>query len=100
MRPWIIILCCLVPALTTADERILDYQSDIRIHENGTLTVTETIRVRAEGNNIRRGIYRDFPTSYKDHLGNRFRVDFSVISVRRNGRPEPWHTEKRDPFRG
>jgi uncharacterized membrane protein YgcG len=95
MRSWIIILCCLLPLLAIADERILDYQSDIRMHENGTLTVTETIRVRAEGNNIRRGIYRDFPTSYKDRLGNRFRVDFSVISVRRNGRPEPWHTEKR-----
>lgn len=95
MRPWIIILSCLLPLLTIADERILDYQSDIRIHENGTLTVTETIRVRAEGKNIRRGIYRDFPTSYEDRLGNRFRVDFSVISVRRNGQPEPWHTEKR-----
>jgi len=95
MRTWIIILCCLMPSLVIADERILDYQSAIRIHQNGTLTVTETIRVRAEGNNIRRGIYRDFPTSYKDRLGNRFRVDFSVISVRRNGRPESWHTEKR-----
>ena len=95
MRPWIIILCWLLPLLATADERILDYQSDIRVHKNGTLTVTETIRVRAEGKNIRRGIYRDFPTSYKDRLGNKFRVEFSVISVRRNGQPEPWHTEKR-----
>ena len=95
MRSWIIILCCLLPLLAIADERILDYQSDIRIHENGVLTVTETIRVQAEGNNIRRGIYRDFPTRYKDRLGNRFRVDFDVISVRRNGQPEPWHTEKR-----
>ena len=91
----IILICFLLPLLAIADERILDYRSDIRIHENGTLTVTETIRVRAEGNNIRRGIYRDFPTSYKDRLGNRFRVDFSVISVRRNGQTEPWHTEKR-----
>lgn len=95
MRPRMIVLCCLLPLLAIADERILDYQSDIRIHQNGTLTVTETIRVRAEGNNIRRGIYRDFPTHYKDRLGNRYRVDFSVLSVRRNGQPEPWHTEKR-----
>ncbi len=95
MRRWIIFICCLAPLLAIADERILDYQSDIRIHENGVLTVTETIRVRAEGKNIRRGIYRDFPTRYKDRFGNRFRVDFDVISVRRNGQPEPWHTEKR-----
>ena len=59
------------------------------------MTIAETIRVRVEGKSIRRGIYRDFPTSYKDPLGNRFRVDFSVISVRRNGQPEAWHTEKR-----
>jgi hypothetical protein len=76
---WIIILGCLLTSFALADERILDYRSDVQIHENGALTVTEVIRVRAEGQNIRRGIYRDFPTSYKDHLGNRFRVDFSVI---------------------
>ena len=81
VRFWVIILFCFLPLLVNADERILAYQSDIRIHENGKLTIAETIRVRVEGKSIRRGIYRDFPTSYKDPLGNRFRVDFSVISV-------------------
>ncbi len=95
MRSGIVTLFCLLPLLAGADERILDYRSDIRIHEDGVLTVTETIRVRAQGENIRRGIYRDFPTRYKDRLGNRYRVDFDVTSVRRNGRPEAWHTEKR-----
>ncbi len=91
----LIILSWLLSSFAIADERILDYRSDIQIHQNGTLTITETIRVRAEGNDIRRGIYRDFPTRYKNRLGNRFRVDFNVISVRRNGQAEPWHTEKR-----
>ena len=53
----------LVPLSLLADERILEYRSDIHVHENGQLTVTELIRVRAEGQNIRRGIYRDFPHS-------------------------------------
>ena len=44
-----------------ADERILDYQSDVLIHSDGKLIVTETIRINAEGVDIRRGIYRDFP---------------------------------------
>ena len=57
-----------------ADERILDYQSDILVHYDGNLVVTETIQVRAEGENIRRGIYRDFPTSYKDRLGNHYQL--------------------------
>ena len=78
-----------------ADERILDYQSDILIHDDGNLVVTETIQVRAEGENIRRGIYREFPTGYKDRLGNHYQVDLNVLEVRRNGEPEEFHTEQR-----
>jgi len=77
-----------------AEERILSYHSDIEILEDGRLDVTETIRVRAEGNHIRRGIYRDFPTRYEDRAGNRYRVGFEVVSVERNERPEDWHTER------
>src|SRR3546814_14605668 len=46
------------------------------------------------GNNIRRGIYRDFPTRYKDRHGNRVVVGFEMLGVTRNGRPEPWFTEQ------
>ena len=91
---WIVLvlLCC--PLLVTADERILDYRSDLRINEVGQLTVTETLRVKAEGNQIRRGIYREFPTHYKDRFNNNYRVDFDVISVRRDGQAEAWHTKE------
>ena len=78
----------------SADERVLDYQSDILVHTNGELIVTETIRVRAEGQDIRRGIFRDFPTSYKDRLGNHYRVDLNILDVKRNGAAEPFHTKK------
>ena len=78
-----------------ADERILDYQSDILIHTDGDLIVTETIQVNAEGENIRRGIFRDFPTSYKDRRNNNYNVELNVLDVKRNGAPEPFHTEKR-----
>ncbi len=77
-----------------ADERILSYHSDITIAADATMTVEESITVRAEGVNIRRGIYRDFPTDYSDALGNRYVVDFEVLGVSRDGRPEPWHTER------
>jgi uncharacterized membrane protein YgcG len=89
------VIACMLASAVCADERILNYASNVSIHANGELTVTETIRVRAEGNDIRRGIYRDFPTRYKDRLGNHYRVDFDVISVQRNGHPEAWHTEKK-----
>jgi hypothetical protein len=77
-----------------ADERILDYHGDVAVQADGSMRVEETIRVRAEGNNIRRGIYRDFPTDYEDRLGQRYRVAFDVIAVRRDGAAEPWHSER------
>ena len=90
-----VLLISMASGIVLADERILDYQSNILIHTNGDLLVTETIRVRAEGENIRRGIYRDFPTSYKDRQGNHYKVELNVLDVKRNDAPEPFHTEKR-----
>ncbi len=87
-------MLCAVPVLR-ADERILSYHSDIEIRPDGSMLVEETIEVRAEGANIRRGIYRDFPTDYTDRLGNAYVVDFEVVSVRRNGELEDWHSEGR-----
>jgi uncharacterized membrane protein YgcG len=95
LRQWIILAVCCLPVSASGDERILDYRSQITINENGYLTVTETIRVQAEGDKIKRGIYRDFPTRYKDKLGNHFVVEFDVISVQRDGRTESWHSEKK-----
>ncbi|MEX0914294.1 MAG: DUF2207 domain-containing protein, partial [Wenzhouxiangellaceae bacterium] len=75
-------------------ERILGYHSEIEIMADATVEVTEHITVRSEQRNIRRGIYRDFPTRYRDRLGKRVVVDFEVIEVLRDGEPEPWFTEK------
>lgn len=77
-----------------AQERILSYNSQVEIHTDGSLDVTELIKVHAEGNQIRRGIYRDFPTRYEDRFGNRVRVDLQVLSVQRNDVLEPWFTGK------
>ncbi len=77
----------------SALERILSFHSNIVVHQNGDMTVNETITVQAEGQKIRRGIYRDFPTTYKDHLGNRYRVGFQLLSVKRDGQPENYHTK-------
>ncbi len=83
-------LCCLS---VHAEERILDFHSDIVIATDASMTVAETIKVNAEGDRIRRGIYRDFPTDYRDQYGNRINVLFEPIDVTRDGRPEPWHSE-------
>jgi len=93
---WLTLSTLLCTAVTPAhaEERILNYHSQIEIADNGQIQVTENIQVQAEGDQIRRGIFRDFPTDYKDPMGNHYRVDFTVIAVQRNGQDEPWHTEK------
>lgn len=79
---------------TAAEERILSWRSDIAVLPDSTLEVTETLLVRAEGDQIRRGILRDFPTTYVDRRGMRVVTGFEVIEVMRDGRPEPHRTER------
>jgi hypothetical protein len=55
------------------------------------MTVTESITVYASGNEIKRGIYRDFPTRYKGRHGNTIRVGFKLLEVLRNDQPEAYH---------
>jgi hypothetical protein len=69
-------------------ERIVQFISDVAVQRNGDLAVTETIQVEAEGKVIRRGIFRDFPTTYTRPDGTRVVVGFDVGSVTRNGSAE------------
>ena len=92
-------LCLLVitpvRAAASQQERILDFKSRIQVHRDGSMTVAETLRVMATGRKIRHGIYRDFPTIYKDAFGRTYRVDFKVLRVFRDGRPESYHLKNR-----
>jgi uncharacterized protein (TIGR04222 family) len=88
---WLILL----PGVAFADERVLNYESDILVRQDGWIEVTETITVRAEGVKIRRGIYRDYPTRYEDRFGNDVEVRYEPRSVLRDGRTENFHSERR-----
>jgi hypothetical protein len=66
------------------EERILKYDSRITVHPDGWLTVREAVHVRAAGKQIKRGIYRDFVNVPE------------IVEVLRDGKKEPFHTEKRD----
>ena len=95
-RPLIAVLslaALLVPVAASAEERILDYRSDIAVQADSSLLVTETITVRAEGNQIQRGIYRDFPTRYQGARGSQVRVGFELLGVTRDGATEAAVTE-------
>jgi uncharacterized membrane protein YgcG len=92
MRKLTIVLGLLLSTSAWSDERILSFHSDVRVFTDGMIEVTETIQVRAEGNQIRRGIYRDFPVEYEDRLGNNYEISVEPLGVQRNEMPESFHT--------
>ncbi len=78
---------------TAASEKILSFASHITVDPDASMRVTETIQVVSTGDQIKRGIYRDFPTTYKDRAGNKYVVGFTILAVERDGKPEAYHTE-------
>jgi uncharacterized membrane protein YgcG len=79
------------PAFSKQSERILEFKSRMQVQQDGSMRVTEEISVVCAGQQIKRGIYRDFPTKYKDRYGNTVKVGFEVLEVLRDGFPEPYH---------
>ncbi len=71
-----------------AIERIVLFESRVRVQDDASLVVEEIYHVKAEQQQIRHGIYREFPTEYVDRYGLRRSVGFRVVSVERNGDPE------------
>jgi uncharacterized membrane protein YgcG len=85
-----LLACLVLPRVGLADERILSHDSTITVARDGQLTVREVIRVRAEGDRIKRGIFRDFPTTYQTADGRPVVVGFVFDSATRNGEPVAW----------
>ena len=71
-----LVLALAAPA--KAEERIISFISAVTVNADASLDVTETITVNAEGDQIRRGIYRDFPALYTNRNGTRVNVGFEV----------------------
>ncbi|RYE07721.1 MAG: DUF2207 domain-containing protein, partial [Hyphomicrobiales bacterium] len=80
-----------LPAL--AAEEILSFTSNTTLNVDGSVDVVETIEVNAEGNEIRRGIYRDIPTQLINDDNSRQRSELTVTQVLRDGRAEPYEVE-------
>lgn len=81
-----------------AREEIRAFSADVGLAVDGSVDVVETLDVNAEGIEIRRGIYRDIPVVMLDDAGNRVRPALEVLSVTRNGAPEPFRTERTGDF--
>ncbi len=76
-----------------AEEVIKLFSSDINVQLDGDFIVTESITVNVEGQQIRRGIFRDLPR-YKNYLGHDIPVRYNILSVKRNGNQEPYEIER------
>lgn len=77
-----------IPVL--AKEKIESFDSLIQVQTDGSMIVTETLRVHHEGINIRRGIYRDLPTRKGEK--------YELLGVTRNGYPEPSFVERSSDY--
>ncbi len=70
-------------------EVIKSFDSKIVVNQDSTMNVTEIISVYSTGDQIKHGIYRDFPTIYSKD-GVNYTVGFDVLSVKKNGLNEPY----------
>ena len=86
-----VVVALTVPA--SAAETINSFSSRIVLLADGSVDVTEFIEVNAEGDRIRRGIYRDIPTVLINEDNSRLRSTLDVLSVERDGRAEPYALE-------
>jgi uncharacterized membrane protein YgcG len=87
-------------------DRIISFTSDVKVNNDGWLTVTEFIKIyngsgeqskaylelypgeHKVNNDIQRGLERTFPTDYTNEYGLQTRVPFEVSSVYKNGQVE------------
>ena len=82
-----------------AREEIRAMASDVTLRVDGSVLVVETIDIRAEGDQIRRGIYRDIPVTMLGEQGNKIRIALDVQAVTRDGKPEKFRVERVGDFR-
>ena len=84
-------LLCLSTSAAFAEEKILSFDVDVFVSKNGDFVVTENIKVWAEGDEIKRGIFRDIPQFLMDGeyiIPQRM----TVFSVNRDGKRTPYKT--------
>jgi len=82
-------------------DRITHFHSSLTVDVSGVLHVVETIRVfngnggaNSDNDEIQRGIVRSFPTRYTARNGLLSDVPFEILSVKKEGVSEPFHTEE------
>jgi uncharacterized membrane protein YgcG len=86
------LLIGLAPVMAQKEERILNYDVEIEISPDRSITVTEDIEVVVQGNRIKRGITRSLPKS-RNFQGRKQYMSYDILSVQKDGKREPYHTK-------
>jgi uncharacterized membrane protein YgcG len=79
--------------LPDQEERILHFDANVTVNDDGSLLVRETIKIQSTGEAMKHGIYRVFPTASQSRLGVRRTETFDIVGVERDGSPEAYHQE-------
>ncbi|MGN6102058.1 MAG: DUF2207 domain-containing protein, partial [Devosia sp.] len=87
----VLVALAAVPAL--AAEEITHFDSQTVLRTDGTVDVTETIDVNAEGDRIRHGIFRNIFTILRNADGSKFYSSLNVLGVTRDGQREAFTVE-------
>lgn len=75
------------------EEKLREFNSEIRIDTSGLITVKETIIYSTELPG-KRGIIRSLPLTRPNQDGNEVQNKFTIISVSKDGEKSPYHTER------
>lgn len=90
----LLLLCSWLPGLAQAQEVIEDFTVQLRVGSDAMLDVHERITVRAEGEQIKRGIYRDLPVVYRLPGGLLRKTPVASLTATRDGEPESVRSEQ------
>lgn len=84
----------------TGPERITTFDAKITVQPSGVVEVTERITAVAQGDQIKRGIFRDLIQPSRSGLDCLYGPAYRVREARRDGGAESWHIEdKGEMFR-
>ncbi|WP_282918242.1 DUF2207 domain-containing protein [Porphyromonas macacae] len=92
MFPLFVLLCILFPTNIlgqSSEERGISFHADLTVKSSGLLEVTETIKIYANGEKFKRGIYRVLPAR-RFINGRKVNISYKILSVHKNGEQEPF----------
>ena len=91
---WILALFTLLQPTIAQSERILNYEVLIEVNKDRSIDVRENILVLAQGDKIKRGIYRVLPRERTFVNGRTKPIRYNIKAVLKDGQSAPYFTRR------